>query len=78
MYAKMLIEVIYGDNDNSASWYFLSLHPYISCTTLLCQEKSPIDLLKKINEHISGDKETRSRLRKTKITARFLFVLSCD
>lgn len=78
MYAKMLTEVIYGANDNFASLHSLSLHPYVSYITLLCQEKSPIQLLKKINEHESGDKEVRSRLRKTNVKARLLFVFNCD
>lgn len=47
MYAKMLTEIIYGDNDNFVSLHSLVLHPYVSHITLLCQEKSPIQLLKK-------------------------------
>lgn len=77
MYAKMLTEIIYGDNDNFVSLHSLALHPYVSYITLLCQEKSPIQLLKKKNEHESGD-EVRSRLRKTKVKARLLFVFHCD
>lgn len=40
MYAKILTE----DNSNFASLYFLSLHPYVSCLTLLNQENAPIYL----------------------------------
>lgn len=78
MYAKMLAEVIYGDNNNFASLYFLSLHPYVSCFTLLYQENVPIYLLKSTNELRSEGREVSSKLRKKKVKASYLSSINCE